>query len=154
MQFLCNKYSFLRWNLTKILNTFKHSSILEDGSPLLSTDYIGHMTYLPPEVLAHTPYLPKPADIWSLGVCLVFIIFQTVPFDGFMQEDVLDQQMKHSWKQCLENKSQLARQPIKADVEKVIDACLSLKPNERANICDLIRTWDAVSSESLYPTWK
>ena len=128
------------------------SLILDDGSPRLCTDYIGHVTYLPPEALAQTPFLPKPADMWSLGVCLVYIVFQTVPFECFLQEDILEQQMKHSWKQCIKEKLKESWKPIKDHVEHVIELCLCVKPNERTSIFDVLRTWEEVGSESLYVT--
>ena len=124
----------------------------DDGSPLLCTDCIGHATYLPPEALANTHFLPKPADIWSIGVCLVYIIFQQVPFEGFLQEDILEQQMKHSWKQCITDKLNDSWGPIKDDVEHVIEMCLCVKPHERTSICELLRIWEEVGSESLYDT--
>lgn len=119
---------------------------------MLCTDYIGHASYLPPEVLAHKPFLPKPADIWSLGVCLFYIIFVSVPFTGFLQEDILEDQMTHSWKGCVDEKTSGKDQSIKEEVENLLESTMCLKPNDRSNICDLIRLWDEVSSESLYDT--
>lgn len=124
----------------------------DDGSPLICTDYCGHATYLPPEVLAHKPFLPKPADVWSLGICLIYLIFLAVPFEGFMSEDILEEQMTHSWKENIAAKLKDSPKPMKSDVEKIIETCLSLEPNKRTNICDLIKMWDAVASESLFDT--
>lgn len=52
----------------------------ERGEVELCTDYCGDFDYAAPEVLAHTPYDPRPADIWALGVILYTLLCFELPF--------------------------------------------------------------------------
>lgn len=114
----------------------------EEGNPLLCTDYLGNVGYLPPEVLMETPFYPKPVDIWSLGILLLYLIYQDIPYKGF-QDDVIDMQLKEKWKDFTQERT------IK-DAEKivsVVEHCLAINPKLRTNISDLTRQWDKVSFE-------
>lgn len=112
----------------------------EDGSPILCTDYLGNVSYLPPEVLMETPFYPKPVDIWSLGILLLYLFYQDIPYKGF-QDEVLHLQLQEMWKVFVQAK------PIK-DCERivtVVEQCLAINPKLRTNISDLHRQWDKVS---------
>lgn len=44
------------------------------GKPLTCDDYLGRESYLAPEVLRHSPYLPREADLWSIGCLSYFLL--------------------------------------------------------------------------------
>ncbi|XP_064600628.1 testis-specific serine/threonine-protein kinase 1-like [Liolophura sinensis] len=52
----------------------------EQGEVELCTDYCGNLDYAAPEVLTHTPYDPRPVDIWALGVILYTLLCFELPF--------------------------------------------------------------------------
>ena len=109
----------------------------KDGNPLLCTDYLGNVAYLPPEVLLETPFYPKPVDVWSLGIILLYLVYQAIPYRGF-QDDVIHMQLKEKWKDFAEQK------PVSERIINVVEQCLIIKPKLRTNISDLTRQWDKV----------
>jgi serine/threonine protein kinase len=60
-------------------------------TPTLCDDYLGNNSYLPHEVLKERPYLPLPADVWSLGIVLFYMLTKDVPFKG-EPEDMAEEQ--------------------------------------------------------------
>ncbi|WAR14542.1 SMKW-like protein [Mya arenaria] len=123
----------------------------ESGEPVYCTDYIGHTSYLAPEVLSQNPFLPKPADLWSLGITLLFLIFYSVPYNG-LQEDVLKDILRDTWTTFVESKSKTAGIVVKQDIVNIVESCLRVKVNSRPSICDLIREWDNIAPDSLLDT--
>ena len=115
----------------------------DDDEPLICTDFLGHASFLAPEILAQKPFLPKPADIWSLGITLIYILLQETPYHGF-GPDVLEDQFKHSWREFLAVKARSQMLDIKDGITGFIDANLKLDPLCRSDICDLVRSWDLV----------
>lgn len=113
-----------------------------DDRPMLCKDYLGRTAYLPPEVLSRTPFLPKPADIWSLGVTLLFLLFKTIPLQGF-HEDVLADQLNHSWELFVVKQTKNGGQ-YNFDVFGILALHLALDPGQRIRISDLLRLWHSV----------
>jgi serine/threonine protein kinase len=62
-----------------VLSDYSVSSLLEDGVEYV-TDTKGTPMYFAPEGFSGEPYLPKPADIWALGVSLYVMVFGRLPF--------------------------------------------------------------------------
>ncbi|XP_005095841.1 CBL-interacting protein kinase 16 [Aplysia californica] len=51
----------------------------DTGSEILCSDYLGQDAYLAPEVKLYKPFSGKPADIWSLGCVLYFMLLASNP---------------------------------------------------------------------------
>ncbi|CAK1551957.1 unnamed protein product [Leptosia nina] len=72
---------------------FSRSCIDDDDQPILSETYCGSMSYAAPEILRGKPYLPKPTDLWSLGVVLFVMLNKSMPFDDTRMRKLYEQQM-------------------------------------------------------------
>ncbi|KAL4240803.1 hypothetical protein ACF0H5_001591 [Mactra antiquata] len=121
----------------------------DDGKPMLCTDYLGRASYLPPEVLSQKPFLPKPADIWSIGVTLLYLLFHSIPFKGFHPE-ILEDQLNHTWTGFIHDFCEKNGCRLKVQIIDIIESLLQIESNKRRNICDLVRSWHEVSPEELY----
>ncbi|XP_043925722.1 testis-specific serine/threonine-protein kinase 1-like [Protopterus annectens] len=59
----------------------RHCVCNKEGHSLLSKTFCGSAAYTAPEVLLHIPYEPKVSDIWSMGVILFVMVFNSMPYD-------------------------------------------------------------------------
>lgn len=68
-----------------------------NGQRILSQTYCGSGSYAAPEVVSGTPYNPKIADIWSLGIILFIMINSSMPFDDSNLNRLLSDQRKKKY---------------------------------------------------------
>ena len=62
-----------------LIGDYSVSAILQDDTDMF-TDTEGTPMFFSPEECSGDPYLPKPADIWALGVSLYILIYGRPPF--------------------------------------------------------------------------
>lgn len=72
---------------------FARFCVDDNDEPILSETYCGSMSYAAPEILRGKPYLPKPSDLWSLGVVLFVMLNKSMPFDDTRMRKLYEQQM-------------------------------------------------------------
>ncbi|KAK0083295.1 hypothetical protein PV325_009005 [Microctonus aethiopoides] len=69
-----------------------------NGKRVLSDTFCGSLLYAAPEILRGTPYNPKIADLWSLGVILYIILNKAMPFDDANLVRLYELQSNRRWK--------------------------------------------------------
>ncbi|CAK9826788.1 Testis-specific serine/threonine-protein kinase 1 [Anthophora retusa] len=68
------------------------------GKRVLSDTYCGSLSYAAPEILRASPYNPKIADVWSLGVILYILLNKSMPFDDTDIKRLYEQQTSRRWR--------------------------------------------------------
>ncbi|KAJ9600191.1 hypothetical protein L9F63_009525 [Diploptera punctata] len=76
---------------------FARFCVDSEGRRVLSQTYCGSAAYAAPEVVSGTPYNPKLADVWSLGIILFIMLNASMPFDDSNLRKLLKDQMSRNW---------------------------------------------------------
>ncbi|CAG0886904.1 unnamed protein product [Cyprideis torosa] len=85
------------WNVKLADFGFARSVLDPDGRRVLSETYCGSAAYAAPEVVRGSPYNPKMADVWSLGVILYIMVNAAMPFDDNNLKKMLKDQINKNW---------------------------------------------------------
>lgn len=129
---------------------FTRFCVDDDDSPILSETYCGSMSYAAPEILRGKPYLPKPTDLWSLGVVLFVMLNKSMPFDDTRMRKLYEQQMGKKYR----FRSRVAS-IISLECKSVVKHLLEPDPGLRHTAVHVLNSdWVAMdsrlTSESLY----
>lgn len=109
---------------------FARFCVDHEGRRVLSETYCGSAAYAAPEVVLGTPYNPKLADVWSLGIILFIMLNGTMPFDDSNLKKLLKDQMSRNWmfrSRVRETVSALAKSIVKHILEPDITLRLTLE---------------------------
>ncbi|XP_049888182.1 testis-specific serine/threonine-protein kinase 3-like [Pectinophora gossypiella] len=63
-----------------------------------SETFCGSLSYTAPEILQGSPYLPKPTDIWSLGIVVYVMLNRAMPFEDKHIKQLYQAQINRNWK--------------------------------------------------------
>lgn len=86
-----------RYNVKLADFGFARYCVDRENHRVLSQTYCGSAAYAAPEVVSGTPYNPKLADVWSLGVILYIMLNASMPFDDSNLKQLLKDQMAKKW---------------------------------------------------------
>jgi serine/threonine protein kinase len=121
------------------LADFGLSTFQEKENAFLFTD-CGTRSYLAPEVLAGSPYLGGPADVWSVGVVLFIMLTGNPPFQEATRKDwwfntiVLNRHDKF-WCAHLRSAPHMSSNLA---AQRFINRIFQTNPADRASIVDLM----------------
>jgi len=103
-----------------------------DGEHRLSINYCRSDAYASPELLILTPYYPKMADMWALGVVLFTMVNAVMPFSSNIKVQY-KQQNKKTWKFNVKNLTPKLKQLINFLMEPDINLRLTALEAVRIN---------------------
>ncbi|XP_012144742.1 testis-specific serine/threonine-protein kinase 6 isoform X3 [Megachile rotundata] len=118
------------------------------GKRVLSDTYCGSLSYAAPEILRASPYNPKIADIWSLGVILYILLNKAMPFDDTDIKSLYEQQTNRKWK----FRSKVINS-LSDHVKKLVTHLLEPNPHKRWKLNQIINSdWIAMDPRLLVLT--
>lgn len=109
---------------------FARFCVDHEGRRVLSHTYCGSAAYAAPEIVAGTPYNPKLADVWSLGIILFIMLNARMPFDDANLRKLLKDQMSRNWifrSRVRDTVSMLAKNIVRQILEPDITLRLTLE---------------------------
>ncbi|KOX71989.1 Testis-specific serine/threonine-protein kinase 1 [Melipona quadrifasciata] len=118
------------------------------GKRILSDTYCGSLSYAAPEILRASPYNPKIADVWSLGVILYILLNKSMPFDDTDIKRLYEQQTNRKWK----FRSKIA-EDLSEQVKKLVSHLLEPDVSKRWKLDQIINSdWIAMDPRLLMLT--
>jgi serine/threonine protein kinase len=120
------KYIFDKYGANVVLIDFGHSEKMENHEKLAHGYNYGTTYYVCPE--GYENMYSSKSDIWSLGICMAYILTGDFPFKGNEKEYI---------KNTKKGTVTLAR-PLSREMELLIKRCLQIEPNKRPNIGQVI----------------
>ena len=108
---------------------FARFCVDSENRRVLSQTYCGSAAYAAPEVVSGTPYNPKLADVWSLGIILFIMLNACMPFDDSNLRKLLKDQMNRNWvfrSRVRDTVSQAAKNLVKHILEPDVMSRLTL----------------------------
>ncbi|KAJ8725162.1 hypothetical protein PYW07_016120 [Mythimna separata] len=73
-------------------------NVFARGQHIVSETYCGSLSYAAPEVLKGVPYLPKLADMWSVGIILYTMLNKALPFNETSVKRLYEKQVMRKWR--------------------------------------------------------
>ncbi|XP_075972234.1 testis-specific serine/threonine-protein kinase 3-like [Anticarsia gemmatalis] len=73
-------------------------NVRQRDKDLISETYCGSLSYAAPEVLKGVPYLPKLADMWSIGIILYTMLNKALPFNETSVKKLYEKQVMRKWR--------------------------------------------------------
>lgn len=92
-----------------------------------SETYCGSLSYAAPEVLKGVPYLPKLADMWSIGVIFYTMLNKALPFNETSVKKLYEKQVMRKWRFRTNIVNKLSSE-CKQQVTKLIEPDAQFRP--------------------------
>ncbi|XP_070573974.1 testis-specific serine/threonine-protein kinase 1-like [Ptychodera flava] len=116
---------------------------------ILSDTFCGSTAYCSPEIIQGKPYLPRTADVWSLGVVLYILLTGMMPYDDANPRSQLKEQQSGQLPFC-ENLGKLSQ-----SARNLLEAMLNPNEDKRATIDDVLnseylKTWASLFNSKMW----
>ncbi|CAH2062967.1 unnamed protein product, partial [Iphiclides podalirius] len=100
---------------------------------LLSETYCGSLSYAAPEVLKGIPYLPKLADMWSIGIIMYTMLNKALPFNETSVKKLYEKQILRKWRFRTNIVNQLSTE-CKKQVTMLMDPDAKARPTASSTV--------------------
>ena len=127
-----------------VLCDFGYSGLIagEDGTGKLA-EFVGTVSYAPPEIWRHKPYDGIKCDIFSLGVILFTLCFKSFAFENSKPTDnlyklIIKKKYDKYWDEVGKRIGREKIESISPELKKLILKMISYAPNERPSIEDIL----------------
>ena len=127
-----------------VLCDFGYSGLIagEDGTGKLA-EFVGTVSYAPPEIWRHKPYDGIKCDIFSLGVILFALCFKSFAFENSKPTDnlyklIIKKKYDKYWDEVGKRIGREKIESISPELKKLILKMISYAPNERPSIEDIL----------------
>lgn len=94
--------------------------------------FCGTLSFMAPEILNKQSYMPKKADVWSLGVVIHRLVVGKVPFRASDCGALYSKIIEHDL-------SDLVAAPVSCDLKSMIGSMLAVDPCHRPSVAQLIQ---------------
>ena len=98
--------------------------------PRMQTQFCGSLDYSAPEILRHTPYDGKRADVWSLGVLTFVLLTGDYPFEG--------KKRVHTMQNIVRGKYEMPPH-LSPEAQSLLRRMIQRYPDNRCHVGSLLR---------------